>query len=187
MPVCLSVISGTRLPGTESRSCLSRYLWQESAVLNYANGEIQYICTRLSPVLRASGQTLGVTRSVFPSVLSRESWIHGAGLKLWDTVCWAQSPQGCCGGGVPPVRAGAAQPAPKPVLSPSVIMELLPPTPVILVTELCINLTHSLNPDVYKYVRNTNSSVLRGYHLSLPCVPERLRALCPGWMHPSKF
>lgn len=32
--------------------------------------------------------------------------------------------------------------------------------PLKLVTELCINLTHSLNPDIYKYVRNTNSHVL---------------------------
>lgn len=48
MPVCLPAISGTRLPETKLRSCLSRYLWQETTVLNDANREIQCVCTHLS-------------------------------------------------------------------------------------------------------------------------------------------
>lgn len=51
--------------------------------------------------------------------------------------------------------------------------------PVKLVTGLCIKLTHSLNPDVYKYVRNTNSSVLQECKLSLLCVPRQKMCFVP--------
>lgn len=67
-------------------------------------------------------------------------------------------------------------------LSKTLIMELLLLTPVILVTELCINPTHSLNPDIYIYVRNTNSSVLQ----CSVCL-RRGYALYPCWIHLIKF
>lgn len=84
---------------------------------------------------------------------------------------------GCSHEGIPQVRAGAVPPALVPVLSQTVIMELLPSTPVVLVTELCINLTQSLNPDIYKYVRNTN--MLQEYNLSLLYVPKRKICFVP--------
>lgn len=45
--------------------------------------------------------------------------------------------------------------------------------PGTLVTELCINLTHSLNPDLYKYITNTNRSPLQEYNLSLLYMPKQ--------------
>lgn len=51
--------------------------------------------------------------------------------------------------------------------------------PLKLVTELCINLTHSLNPDIYKYVRNTNSNVLWECSLSLLYVPRQKMCFVP--------
>lgn len=91
----------------------------------------------------------------------------------WGILCVEASiPYGCSVRGIPPAWAGV------PMLS-HVIMELLPSTPVILVIELRINLTRSLNPDVYKYVRNTNGSTLRDSRLSPLSVPGQRMCFVP--------
>lgn len=67
-----------------------------------------------------------------------------------------------------------------------------------LVTGLCMKLTHSLNPDVYKYVRNTNSSVLQECNLPLLYVPRQKMCFVPvlgtpdrvlevRWQHSQSF
>lgn len=66
-----------------------------------------------------------------------------------------------------PVRASSWAGALVPALSQTVIVRLLPLIPVVLLTELCATLAHFLNPAIYKCVRNTNSSMLQEYNLSL--------------------
>lgn len=88
--------------------------------------------------------------------------------------------RGCSHKGMAWVRAGA-------VLSQTVIMELLLSTPVVFVTERCITLPRSPNPDVYLYVRNTNSNALQECNLALLCALSGGHALCLCLVHLSKF